>query len=1793
MKRLILFILLLVSVLSAHAATYTVTNANNAGAGSLRDAISQANANPGADTIDFDTAGVFSTSQTITLGGGQLVVTGAVTIDAPSATSKRVTVSGDNASRVLSVQLPGAGTVTLKHLTLRSGNPGTTEDGGGIQMASPAGSTLELVDCDVRNSSARDGGGIDAGSSALVLTNSTVAYNNASRNGGGIIAHATVTMSNSAAYTNTAGSDGGGIVADGAVVTMTNVSYFDLNTAAGGAGVFAKNAATVTATGGHISHNTASTDGGGVLAVGSSTVTLLGVKLEYNDANHGGGISISSSTLEATNCLIVRNACSLYGSGGGIHFRSGTARVKNCTVMANDGPSGMCGIRTEAAGMSVGNTVIAQNPAYGISDTSGTFVSLGHNLIGFLDLATGFTNGVDGDIVGGSFNTPGVDAKLDFLGNTFTPLPASRCLEGGDSALVTNPPYGTPPFVDYFGNPRIRGVVDIGAVEGTFNAVITNDADSGAGSLRDALASSPTDISFDPAYFGTVLRTITLTSGQIVLNTNLTIAGPAPGVKISGSNSSRIFSITGGAVTLRHVRIIDGNSTGDGGGIRVINNGTSLTLEDSGVSNSVATGRGGGLYMQDTATVSVTTSTFSGNVADDGGGIHVGTGATFALTNSTVSGNSSKGGGGGIYSGGGTSTIINCTVAENIADSDNAGAVGNGGGIRRNAGTVNVGNTIVAKNTDASTSTEHPDVSGVFVSLGHNLIGKTNGLDGSSGTPFQNGVNGDIAGTIASPLLPQLGSLQLNPANSPTRVHPLLIASPARNAGDAALLTNAAWPSTPVANDQRGQFRTVGTAVDIGAVEFPDSLLVKLTVDATGTSEQTLQPVAFRIRRSYDDGASLVVNLTVDAITTASGADYSLSGASYTVTGPTTFTVTIPAGKTSVLLTLTPLQDTTPEGVEILALTLAAGAGYGLDAAETNTRTVTIYDNEYTVSSSASSGPGTLREAINNANAGGGGVITVPAGTSVTLGGSELSITSGIEIVGNNTTINAAGLSRVFKVDYLNSYYGGGTVILRNLVITGGGGASADYGGGVEVLAYSEVEMRGCTVKGNTAQIQGGGIFADAYATLTLTNTAIVDNVSVGNGGGLATNYTTLNATNVTLAGNQARGGGGGYYGTLGTNYFTNCTITENLADSDNTGSFSENGGGIYAVVGTTVGLFNTVVSGNWDTPGNAGGGTINPDISGGANFAGSSHNFIGINTGATASFPAGLPGASGNYAGSAASPLDAGLLRINGPTDTYYEFAIGSLLFDNGSNAYVGTANDQRGYARIYNGTADIGAIEMDFLLVSNDATTGAGSLRQALADAAALGHGTVVFGTTFFSVPRTISPGVNGELVITSPLIITAPTDPARRLSVSGGNTDRVFRIAPVALSNVEFRNFDIINGNTASYGAGNRFGAGMLVAANANVTMTGCAVRNCSALAEGGGVIIAANSSLAAADCTFSDNHAGTQGGAILNLGTLTLDRVTLNDNTATLEGAGLGNAHLATLMNCTFSNNRANSHGGAIYNLAGAADVLALTHCTLTLNRASDDNTGGGTGGGIRRVSGIVNARNTIISGNDALASTQDDISGAFTSLGNNLIGTVIGGTGFTNGVNGDLIGANAYLGPLQFNGGYTLTHAILAGSAAFNAASTIAGATDQRGLLRNVGPADIGAYELLTETYAYWAAHTFPGTTNTGMNQDYDGDGFTNAFEFGAGSDPLSALSVPGVTTMVSGSNFVVEFTASVLAPFGYDTLRYSTNLVAWQNVATNVYQIVGANPVQNAVIYRVTVPQSFAPNLFFRLERLP
>jgi CSLREA domain-containing protein len=154
-----------------------------------------------------------------------------------------------------------------------------------------------------------------------------------------------------------------------------------------------------------------------------------------------------------------------------------------------------------------------------------------------------------------------------------------------------------------------------------------------------------------------------------------------------------------------------------------------------------------------------------------------------------------------------------------------------------------------------------------------------------------------------------------------------------------------------------------------------------------------------------------------------------------------------------------------------------------------------------------------------------------------------------------------------------------------------------------------------------------------------------------------------------------------------------------------------------------------------------------------------------------------------------------------------------------------------------------------------------------------------------------------------------------------------------------------------------------------------------------------------------------------------------------NTAVFDGGAIHNAGTVKIVNSTISGNLAKEDGGGIY----TSGTTELYNVTLADNRADSDSNGTGLGGGVYIASGVTIARNIIIANNLAGSSSMQDpdCSGAISGLGYNLIedttGCVI--SGFSDG---NVFGVDPVLGPLQNNGGQTLTHALLAGSPAIDA-----------------------------------------------------------------------------------------------------------------------------------------------------------
>ena len=340
--------------------------------------------------------------------------------------------------------------------------------------------------------------------------------------------------------------------------------------------------------------------------------------------------------------------------------------------------------------------------------------------------------------------------------------------------------------------------------------------------LREALDVS---VSGDTVNF-TVAGTITLSLGELVVDHNLTIAGPGADVlTIDAAGTSRVLNIGPYNVSLIGLKVKGGTASELGGGIYVDGFvGTTVFVQDVVVSgnqagNASGSNYGGGLYMLD-GVVAISNSEISNNTVvtgtgtTQGGGIYAENG-TLNLTNVTISGNHA-GTGGGAGSGGGlmlgsglTANINNATIAGNAAGAE-------GGGLETKAGITAaiLQNTIVADNSAPSAADCYASV-GLY-SGDYNLIEDTSSCT-VLGTTTHNLVGVD-------PALFPLGAYSF-----PTGSMPLRASSPALDAGNSLTCAGA---------DQRGIARPQGASCDIGAYERELHLFTDMPV----TGKEWMEP---------------------------------------------------------------------------------------------------------------------------------------------------------------------------------------------------------------------------------------------------------------------------------------------------------------------------------------------------------------------------------------------------------------------------------------------------------------------------------------------------------------------------------------------------------------------------------------------------------------------------------------------------------------------------------------------------------------------------------------------------------------------------------------------------------------------------------------------------------------------------------------------------------------------------------------------------------------------------------------
>ncbi len=518
----------------------------------------------------------------------------------------------------------------------------------------------------------------------------------------------------------------------------------------------------------------------------------------------------------------------------------------------------------------------------------------------------------------------------------------------------------------------------------------------------------------------------------------------------------------------------------------------------------------------------------------------------------------------------------------------------------------------------------------------------------------------------------------------------------------------------------------------------------------------------------------------------------------------------------------------------------------------------------FTVCNTADGGSGSLRYEIALANST-PGANTVDFDTAVfssaltitlTGGPLELNDTTGTETITGpaaGVTIDGDGLSQVIQVA------ANVTASLSGLTITGGstreaGAGLANYGGALT--------LNDCTISGNSAATDGGGLYTNDYGTTTLDNCTISGNSASVSGGGLDSYEGTTTLADCTVSGNSASENGGGLCNYFGSMTLDNCTITGNFATG--------HGGGLYDFVGTTT-MNNVSVCSNFAQDGGGVsiffGTTTLSDCTFSGDVAFTSGGGVYSNAGTNTL-------ADCTLSGDTASRNGGGLINSYGTATLTNCTVSGNSASESGGGIYSNWASTSLSGCTIGGNAAGANG---GGLAGSNDTTT--------LADCTFSGN-VAYNGGGLYNLKSTFT---------LSDVIVS------RNVAYNGGGLSTAY--GTTSLSGCT------VSGNSASASGGGAFndsGTTTLV----NSTLSG------DSASVGGGVSTYQYGTTALTNCTVSGNSASQSGGGVdTKYSTSTLTNCTVSGNSAG-SGGGLytDDYGSSALINCTVSGNSAGSGGG---------------------------------------------------------------------------------------------------------------------------------------------------------------------------------------------------------------------------------------------------------------------------------------
>ena len=1013
-------------------------------------------------------------------------------------------------------------------------------------------------------------------------------------------------------------------------------------------------------------------------------------------AQFGGGIYNNSIALsEVVNATISGNNAT---EGGGVYNdEEGSIEVTNATIFNNTAFSGGGILNAVDGFVSVANSIIAgNNDQSASSDVRGDFDSRGNNLIGIGLGSTGFTNGVNSDLVGTFVIpiNPGLGALQDNGGATFTHelLGGSLARDAGNNFYApTDDQRGFARLFDGDGNGSL--VVDIGAFESGY--IVTGFGDSvdavpgdgvsvdinGQSTLRAAVMEANARAGADTILLGSGTYTLSLfglledgaLSGDLDITDDLTIIGAgSTQTFIDADFLDRIFHIfTDVNVSIRGVTLLNGSVTRveDGGAILNFGN---LTLEDVTIENSLAN-RGGALFNN--GLVTMTGSYFHGNTAiADGGAIFNNDSGTITIDLSTISGNDAENGGGVFNSTGGTLGINDTTIDGNTATVAGGGvfisnevAVGNGEGGGVNPGVTPglqyEGEVVLAESFELQTSTNYDNSAAEASTLSEAPpfpVSDTFNLSSLPGSNFTIYLDFDGHTTTGTQWNTDFGEV-ITPAYDTD--------------GDVSTFS-----MDEIEDIQRAWLRVsedfAPFNINVTTAEPPVSDLIRSDASDTRWGVRVVSGVdTFHLGGT--GGLAYLTSFNANTDTPAFVFNSGLIGLAETISHEAGHTLGLGHDGTSVD------EYYLGHGSGVTGWAPIMGAGFFQNLVQWSAGEYTDADNGEDDLSIITSQNGFNYRVDDH-----GG--TTGTATAISGGTASGIIERSIDMdyfqfttTGGDVTIDPFYESP--NLDILAILYDSSGTQIQTSNPTGALNASfADLAAGtyyVSIDGTGEGDVLGtgysdyASLGQYTITVEGQAPPVVTAGDVVISNSTLSNNFAGTRGGGLV-NEDTLELSNVTVSGNEAGKEGGGIHNT-GALVINNTTIYDNFTEGS--------GGGIYSVSpSASVSIKNTIVGGNNALQSGA-------DVVG--VFTSAGHNLIGTNDSATGF----IDGFNDDIVGSNAQRIDPAVspLQDNGGPTVTHALLVGSRAIDAGDNT-DGVVVDQRGALRPTDTTSDIGAYEV-----------------------------------------------------------------------------------------------------------------------------------------------------------------------------------------------------------------------------------------------------------------------------------------------------------------------------------------------------------------------------------------------------------------------------------------------------------------------------------------------------------------